>query len=188
MQIKESKLREIISEEIRSIHEVSLKDTLTNISRSKSKSKSIDPNISTMKDLRELIKIINSEKRAEKGGDAVKDVVKDAAVDAIVGSLATVFPPALAAKGAWTMAKALKQMYSQSDEKKTDTHLDFLNVDDQISRIVDDTVENNFLNQATKQFEDLPDEAKVPNITNALSKYISKKYADRTVTGYNEND
>ena len=61
MQIKESKLREIISEEIRSIHEASLKDIL----RSKSKSKSIDPNISTMKDLRELIKIINSEKRAE---------------------------------------------------------------------------------------------------------------------------
>jgi len=180
MQIKESKLREIISKEIRSIHEASLKDIL----RQKSKSNKINPDISTMKDLRELIKIINSEKRAEKGGA----VVKDAAVDAIVGSLATIFPPALAAKGAWTMAKTLKQMYSQSDEKKTDTHLDFLNVDDEISRIVDDTVEDNFLNQATKQFEDLPDEAKVPNITNALSKYISKKYADRTVTGYNEND
>ena len=172
MQIKESKLREIISEEIRSIHEVSLKDVL----RSKSKSNKIDPDISTMKDLRELIKIINSEKRAEKGTGAVSDFL----IDRIPG-LST-------AKSVLTLANTLKQMYSQSDEKKTDTHLDFLNVDDEISKIVDDTVEDNFLNQATKQFEDLPDEAKVPNMTSALSKYISKKYADRTVTGYNEND
>jgi hypothetical protein len=128
-----------------------------------------------MKDLRDLIKIANSEKRAEKGAAALKDIGLGVLADLIPGS-GTVL----------TLAQALKGMYNAPDEKKTDTKLDLLNVDDEVSKIVDDTVEDNFFKKVTDQFKDLGDDETIPDMTAALSNYLKKTYDSRTVSGFSE--
>ena len=129
------------------------------------KQNQIDPDIHTMGDFRKFIKTINSQKRAKKGEDTLKDIGK--------GLLADLIP------GGGTLMSAvagLRAMYKAPDDKKTGTDLDLLNVDDEISKIVDDTIEDNFFKVVLDKFESLPDDAPIPNMTKALSKYIAGEY------------
>ena len=167
MRITESQLRKIIREEIEDLQEIKWP--------SFAKSQKIDPQIATMKDLRALIKQVNSDKRTEKGVEGLKDVGMGLLADLIPGG-----------GTALTMIQTLKGMYSAPDEKKTNTKLDLLNIDDEISKIVDDTVEDNFLEKAAEQIQDLPDDAPVPNMTQILSNYLKKNYDSRTVAGFTE--
>ena len=112
---------------------------------------------------------------SKKGGkvlDAAKDIAAGAILDAIPGA-ATVK----------NLFDLVKPMYSQPDEKKTNTSLDRLNIDDDVAAIIDDTVEDNFLKDLSKTIEQLPDTTPISNIdmTKALGNYISKKYNKRTV-------
>ena len=80
-------------------------------------------------------------------------------------------------------AQLIKTMYSLPDEKKTGTVLDtFLNVDDDVSAIVDDNLENAFLQDFVEFVQKQPDEKKITdNVTIELQKYIAKKYNQNTV-------
>lgn len=82
-------------------------------------------------------------------------------------------------------ATFIKTMYNLPDDKKTNTVLDvFLNVDDDVSAIVDDNIENAFLQDFLKIIQDKPDDEKIKeNVTQMLQKYISDKFNKRTVTG-----
>jgi hypothetical protein len=165
MRITEAALRRIVREEI--MHEISLPNFL--------KAKKIDPQLSTMKHLRALIKQINSEKRSEKGLDALKDVGQGFLLDLVPGGSTMM-----------SLAGALRGMYKMPDDKKTDTKLDLLNIDDDVSKIVDDTVEDNFLNQVASQLDQLGDNEEIPDMTKVLSKYLQGKYDSRTVSGFSE--
>jgi len=94
-------------------------------------------------------------------------------------------PGAATAKSLWDIAKS---MYSLPDDKKTNTGLDFLNVDDEVSAIVDDTIENDFLKTLAGRLKALPDETPLQqiNMTNLLAKFIADKFSQRTVTGHEE--
>ena len=80
----------------------------------------------------------------------------------------------------------LKKVYSMPDEKKTQTALDYLNVDDQISAIVDDRVENAFLKYMLDRFSKAATAA--PNLplsdfdmTKEINNFLDKTYHGRTV-------
>ena len=75
-------------------------------------------------------------------------------------------------------------MYKLPDNKKTGTVLDqFLNVDDQVSAIVDDKIENAFLQDFLKMIQDQPDDKVIDkSITQELQDYLRKEYQNRTVT------
>ena len=126
----------------------------------------------TIGDLRQALKRIIVSKKGGKVLDAAKDIAAGAILDAIPGA-ATVK----------NLFDLVKPMYKQPDEKKTNTSLDRLNIDDEVSAIIDDTVEDNFLKDLSKTIEQLPDTTPISNIdmTKALTNYISKKYNKRTV-------
>ena len=80
-------------------------------------------------------------------------------------------------------AELITTMYSLPDDKKTGTVLDtLLNVDDDVSAIVDDNLENAFLQDFIKFVQQQPDEKTITdNITVELQNYIAKKYNQNTV-------
>ncbi len=135
----------------------------------------VDPQIRKVGDLRKIIKTLQSEKRAKLGIEGLKDLG--------IGALADIVP---GAGTALSLAQTLKSMYSAPDDKKTDTMLDKLNVDDEVAAIVDDTVEDNFLNVALDSLEGLSDEDDIPDINEKLASWLKSKYDARTVDGFQE--
>ena len=129
----------------------------------------------TVGDLRRAVQGAIRAKQSGQGKDAVKDVA--------VGALIDLLPGAGTAKSLFDVVRATYQL---PDEKKTDTALDALNVDDQVSAIVDDTVENAFLKALGNELKDIPDEKELSevNVTTLLQKYIAKEFEKRTVGGF----
>lgn len=82
-------------------------------------------------------------------------------------------------------ATFIRTMYSLPDEKKTNTVLDvFLNVDDDVSAIVDDNIENAFLQDFLEIIKNKPDDEEITsNITQELQNYIASQFNQRTVKG-----
>ena len=76
------------------------------------------------------------------------------------------------------MMDVLKAVYDLPDDKKTKTALDFLNVDDQVSAVVDNNVENAFLKYFVQRLSELPPDQMLSgiDINTALSVFIRKKY------------
>jgi len=79
---------------------------------------------------------------------------------------------------------AIKSLASKDDNFKTSDALSKVNVDDNISKIVDDQVELDFLNWVTTQLENEPDETPLEKIdmTAQLRKYLASTFDSRTVT------
>ena len=80
-------------------------------------------------------------------------------------------------------ATFIKTMYKLPDNKKTGTVLDvFLNVDDDVSAIVDDELENAFLQDFMDTIQDKPDDEKITtSITQKLQDWIASEYNTNTV-------
>ena len=80
-------------------------------------------------------------------------------------------------------ATFIKTMYKLPDNKKTGTVLDvFLNVDDDVSAIVDDELENAFLQDFMDIIQSRPDDERIDaSVTQELQKWIASKYSSTTV-------
>ena len=125
----------------------------------------------------DLKRILNSIKKKQKK-NAIISKGKEVALDTVLG----LFPGASAAKTAIDFFKAATQ---KPDTKKTDTWLDKLDIDDQVKAIVDDTVENGFLEDLVKSIESKSDDAELEadfNMNKKLQDYLVKFYKDRTVS------
>ena len=134
-------------------------------------------NPETVGDLRALIDDAMSTKRADQGKEAGKDLAK--------GILADLLPGGGTISGAFD---AFKTMYSMPDDKRTGTALDYLDVDDEVSAIVDDNVENKFLKAVVDNIKDVDDSMRLAdfNMTKKLAKYIKQNFDSRTITGFDE--
>ena len=79
---------------------------------------------------------------------------------------------------------ALKKFAKLPDEKKTNTALDALNIDDEVSAIVDDSVEENFLNWLTDSFKEMDPKTELQklNMNKLLQKFLKSRYDQRSVT------
>lgn len=135
-------------------------------------SQDADYRLQTYGDLKKIINVIKLKQKGSKIGGV--------AVDSLINAL----PFIGQAKTAYDLYKAA---FSRPDTKKTNTWLDKLDVDDQVSAIVDDTVENGFLNAMADIFNTKPDNEQLdPNfdMNSEMTKYLSNKYSQRTITGF----
>ena len=134
--------------------------------------------VQTVGDLRAIIQTAQLKKRGEQLKGGVVDAAKSAIVDEIVGKV----PGLAAAKSMFDLAKSA---YALPDEATQGTALKFLNVDDDVSKIVDDPIENAFLANLATTLQQDPDETRLEDIdiTQRLQVYIADNYNKKTVTG-----
>jgi hypothetical protein len=131
--------------------------------------------LNTYGDLKKVIKSISLKQKGEKIGNVALDVV--------IGFI----PGAEAAKTTFDFIKAA---ISKPDAKKTSTWLDKLDVDDKMSAIVDDTVENGFMQAMAKAIEDESDTKPLEpdfNMNAKMVNYLKQQYGGRHITGIQEN-
>jgi len=85
----------------------------------------------------------------------------------------------------WSAAKDAKEMittlYGKDDSFVSQTGLDKLNVDDDVSKIVDDKIENAFINDFLESFKDKDDADPIPDINDELQKFLAKKFNEKQV-------
>jgi hypothetical protein len=132
--------------------------------------------LKTYGDLKKVIKAISLKQKGEKIGGV--------ALDQIIGLI----PGGGAAKTTFDFVKAA---FSKPDTKKTKTWLDKLDIDDDMSAIVDDTVENGFLKTITQTIESEADNKPLEdnfNMNAKMVEYLKKNYSGRTVSGIAENN
>ena len=116
--------------------------------------------------------------RAAKAG---KEVGKQA-IDSILGALPFGFGTMYSLfKGAKNAVGILDKIYGADDDIKSNTGLDALNVDDNVSKIVDDPIEVRFLNYYANLINDMDDDSPLPNATAELQAFIADNFDDNTV-------
>ena len=130
--------------------------------------------LNTYGDLKKVIKSISKRQKLGKLGDVSLDVA--------IGLL----PGGDLAKTTFDFVKAA---FFKPDNKKTKTWLDKIDVDDEVSAIVDDTVENDFLKTMAQMFDSEQDDKPLEqdfNMNQKMVDYLKDKYEGRTVTGIKE--
>lgn len=130
-----------------------------------------------MKTYGDLKKAINAIKLKQKG-TKIGNLAIDVALDMIpgIGTAKTTFD-------------FVKAAFLKPDTKKTQTWLDKLDIDDNMSAIVDDTVENGFLKMIASTIESQPDTKQLEpdfNMNAKMVDYLKKQYGGRTITGITE--
>jgi len=131
--------------------------------------------LNTYGDLKKVIKAISLKQKGEKIGNV--------ALGAVMGLI----PGAEAAKTTFDFIKAA---ISKPDAKKTNTWLDKLDVDDKMSAIVDNTVENGFMQAMAKSIEGESDTKPLESDFNMNAKmvnYLKQQYGGRHIAGITEN-
>jgi len=131
--------------------------------------------LKTYGDLKKVIELITLKQKGLKIGKI--------GLDQLLGF----FPGASNAKTAFEF---IKTAISKPDTKKTDTWLDKLDIDDNMSKIVDDTVENGFMQFMADEIDREPDDKPLEpdfNMNAKMVNYLKNQYAGRTVAGITEN-
>lgn len=135
--------------------------------------------LKTYGELKKLIKLISLKQKGEK----IISQGKELALDQLLGLI----PGASNAK---TALDFLTSAFKKPDTVKTNTWLDRLDIDDKMSAIVDDTVENGFLQFLSKTLEAAPDDKPLQpnfNMNQEMSNYLKNTYGGRFVTGIRES-
>lgn len=131
-----------------------------------------ESNLQTYGDLKQALRGALKFKKGELQKDALKDTGTGALLDLIPGgaTFKTIFDLG-------------KTLYSLPDEKVSNTGLDYLNVDDEISAVVDDRVENQFIQKYLNTLESMDDNTplETTDITKLLTNYIEKEYGSTKV-------
>jgi hypothetical protein len=125
--------------------------------------------INTYGELRNAIKTIINKERASAGSKEF--------IQGVIGQI----PGIGMSKTAYDVVKAI---YSATDDKKTNTFLDKINVDDKFSQIVDDKVEMMFLKVLAMMIEGKPENESIANfnVNQELVDYLQNNYEKRTLT------
>ncbi len=84
-------------------------------------------------------------------------------------------------KGAKDAREMFRTLYGLDDKFKTQTGLDKLNVDDNISQIVDDKVEAAFLNHLLQKVSGLGEYDEVPDVAEEMQQFLMKKFDQHAV-------
>jgi hypothetical protein len=118
--------------------------------------------------------------KVHRASAAGKEVAKSA-IDSILGALPGVGSVYNVLKGTKTAVDALNKIYGADDDIKSNTGLDALNVDDNVSKIVDDPIEVKFLNYYANLINDMDDDAPLPDATTELQDFLAASFEDNTV-------
>ena len=139
--------------------------------------------MSELKTYGDLKKLINGVIKNQKG-EKILSKGKEIAIDQVLG-----FIPG--ASNAKSLFDFIKTAISKPDGQKTDTWLDKLDVDDDMSRIVDDTVENGFMQTMAKTIEKENDTKPLEldfNMNAQMVNYLKQQYNQRTISGIQESN
>ena len=129
--------------------------------------------ITTVGDLRKVIKIYRAK---EAGTEAGKKALEVAAEQVpIINNIYSLW------KGAKDGADILRKMYGADDGFKSNTGLDLLNVNDDVSAIVDDNVEMAFLNDLIASLEKANPTDPIPSVDDELQLFLGKKFRQHAV-------
>ena len=135
--------------------------------------------LNTLGDLKKLLKKAKSKKQDEIRGGGVKD--------AATGMLADLIPGAGTIKD---LSTAAMKAYKLPDEATAQSALSFMNVDDDMSKIVNDEIENKFIKSFIDHLEgmddDIPLDSSKLNVNRLLSNFIASEFNERTITGFDE--
>jgi len=138
-----------------------------------------EPKIQTVGQLRALFRNMKLKKT---GGAAAKKMAK-------LG-LSFLGPVGGAIQAGWDAAEeggeivsALKALYGADDKFRSNTGLDALNMDDNISKIIDDPIEVAFLKYFIKKFEGLDDSARLDDVDmeQEMQEFLASKFAGHSV-------
>ena len=130
--------------------------------------------LKTYGDLKKVLKAISLKQNGEK----IVSQGKEVAIDTLLGLI----PGAGAAK---TVLGFLTAAVKKPDTKKTNTWLDRLDIDDKVSQIVDETIENQFMDAMAKKTEQEADDKELGddfNMNTELQQWLSNTYDKRTVS------
>ena len=134
--------------------------------------------LKTYGDLKKAIKAISLKQK----GQALVSQGKSFAIDQLVGLV----PGASNVKTAFDLISAVAK---KPDSKKTGTWIDKLDVDDQMAKIVDNTIENGFMQAISQEIESRPDNDPLEpdfNMNAKLANYLKQEYGGRFITGIKE--
>jgi len=134
-----------------------------------------DIELKTYGDLKKAINNISLKQK----GDKIVSQGKSFVLDQVLG----LFPGASNAKTIYDFVKAAT---SKPDDKKSGTWLDKLDIDDDVSAIIDDAVENGFLKHMSDKIKSKNDNASLEDdfsMYQELTNYLSDKYNQRYVAG-----
>ena len=124
----------------------------------------------------DLKKVINSHRLSQAGKETGK-----LAVDTFVEEI-PVLGTAFRLFGASKDSKEiLRKLYSAEDSFKTNTGLDKINIDDDVSKIVDDEIENAFLKALVDMLNDMDDLEEIPDVNVALQNFLKRKFNQHSV-------
>ena len=130
--------------------------------------------LKTYGDLKKVLKAISLKQKGEK----IVSQGKEVAIDTLLGFI----PGAGAAK---TVLGFLQAAVKKPDSKKTNTWLDKLDIDDKVSQIVDDTIENQFMDAMAKKIDQEVDDKELGddfNMNTELQQWLANTYDKRTVS------
>ncbi len=130
--------------------------------------------LKTYGDLKKVLKAISLKQKGEK----ILSQGKEVAIDTLLGLI----PGAGAAK---TVLGFLQAAVKKPDTKKTNTWLDKLDIDDKLSQIVDDTIENQFMDAMAKKIDQEADDKELGdnfNMNTELQQWLANTYDKRTVS------
>lgn len=130
--------------------------------------------LKTYGDLKKVLKAISLKQKGEK----IVSQGKEVAIDTLLGLI----PGAGAAK---TVLGFLQAAVKKPDTKKTNTWLDKLDIDDKVSQIVDDTIENQFMDAMAKKIDQEADDKELGddfNMNTELQQWLANTYDKRTVS------
>lgn len=134
---------------------------------------SLNEELNTVGDLRKTIR----DYRAMEAGKEVGKKAVEMAVEQIPGvsNLYSMW------KGVQDTKDMLGKLYGAEDDIKSNTGMDKLNVDDNISKIVDDRLEQAFLNDLLKTIEQMDDNDPIPDVNEKLQIFLKKKFNQHSV-------
>ena len=124
----------------------------------------------------ELLDMINKFREAQ-SGKAVAIKAIETLIEQIPG-LSNIWSILKASKDTKDM---ISQLYGLDDIFKTNTGLDLININDNISLIVDDSIETAFLNSLLQQLKAMDPDSKIPNVEDLLHTFLKDNFEQHTV-------
>jgi len=119
----------------------------------------------------QLKKVINSYRLAQAGKEVGKKALDQIIEEVpVIGTLKRIWGTAKDAK------EIVTKMMGAEDNFETQTGLDLLNIDDNISKIVDDRIEHNFINRFIIFLDGMDDNDPIPNIEEKFSEFLKTTF------------
>ena len=129
--------------------------------------------IQTVGDLKKLIKT----HRAMEAGKELGKKAAEAAIEQVpvVSNIFSLW------RGVQDAKEIIGKLYGAEDTFRSSTGLDKLNVDDNVSKIVDDPIEVAFINDLLATINGMDDLAPIPDVNVELQKYLARKFDNNQV-------